>query len=161
MMLAAMRVARDLQIGWLKATSTRGEEPVFLDARAAPGGADDPTCVLYTTADGARRDLSAKPFAAKPALYISGGDFAARRLLVDDAADAARFHLVDAPKSPLWSGGGYGPAGEDGGERIRDIAPEGGTLVLFDSVSLPHEVMPTVGRERFALSGWFHEAVLS
>ena len=151
----------DLQIGWLKATSTRGEEPVFLDARAAPGGADDPTCVLYTTADGARRDLSAKPFAAKPALYISGGDFAARRLLVDDAADAARFHLVDAPKSPLWSGGGYGPAGEDGGERIRDIPPEGGTLVLFDSVSLPHEVMPTVGRERFALSGWFHEAVLS
>ena len=92
---------------------------------------------------------------------ISGGDFAARRLLVDDAADAARFHLVDAPKSPLWNGGGYGPAGEDGGERIRDIPPEGGTLVLFDSVSLPHEVMPTVGRERFALSGWFHEAVLS
>ena len=73
----------------------------------------------------------------------------------------ARFHLGDAPKSPLWNGGGYGPAGEDGGERIRDIAPEGGTLVLFDSVSLPHEVMPTVGRERFALSGWFHESVLS
>ena len=44
----------------------------------------------------------------------------------------------------------------DGGD-----GPEGGTLVLFDSVSLPHEVMPTVGRERFALSGWFHEAVLS
>ena len=50
-----------------------------------------------------------------------------------------------------------GAAGEDGGERVRDVAPLGGTLVMFDSVSLPHEVMPTTQRERFACSGWFHE----
>ena len=52
-----------------------------------------------------------------------------------------------------------GEAGEDGGERVRDIAPEGGTLVLFDSVSMPHEVLATRGRERYACSGWFHERV--
>ena len=39
----------------------------------------------------------------------------------------------------------------------RDVLPRGGTLVLFDSVTLPHEVLATVGRERFAASGWFHE----
>ena len=50
-----------------------------------------------------------------------------------------------------------GDAGEDGGEVVRDISPEGGTLVLFDSVSMPHEVLATRGRERYACSGWFHE----
>lgn len=33
----------------------------------------------------------------------------------------------------------------------------GGTLVLFDSVCVPHEVLATRGRERYACSGWFHE----
>ena len=49
-----------------------------------------------------------------------------------------------------------GEAGEDGGERVRDIVPRGGTLVLFDSVSLPHEVLAT-NRLRYGLQGWFHE----
>lgn len=52
-------------------------------------------------------------------------------------------------------------AGEDGGERVRDIAPEGGTLVLFDSVSVPHEVLATKVRERLAVVGWFHEKLNS
>ena len=151
----------DLQIGWLKATAAQGETPVFLDAKRRDGATEEATCVLYACgADGTKRDLSAKPFAASPALYLAGGDFFARKLLIDDARDAARFHLVDAPKSAASAYlPTYGDAGEDGGERVRDIPPEGGTLVLFDSVSLPHEVMPTVGRERFACSGWFHEVV--
>ena len=135
----------------------RLEEPVFLDARR-PGAAN---CCLYTADQSGRtRDLSAQPFAASPALYLAGGDFFARQLMLDDAKDAARFHLIDAPKSAA-SGllPAVGERGEDGGERVRDVAPEGGTLVLFDSVSVPHEVMPTLRRERFACSGWFHERV--
>lgn len=54
-----------------------------------------------------------------------------------------------------------GDAGEDGGERVREISPQGGTLVLFDSVAVPHEVLATIGRERFACSGWFHEQVFA
>ena len=50
------------------------------------------------------------------------------------------------------------PEGEDGGERIHDILPRAGTLVLFDSVSLPHEVLRT-NRERFGVQGWFHETI--
>ena len=40
---------------------------------------------------------------------------------------------------------------------IVDVSPVGGTLVLFDSVSLPHEVMPTLKGQRMAMAGWFHE----
>jgi hypothetical protein len=155
---------KDLQIGWLRATPTQGEQPVFLDAarRAPEGGSPEATCMLYAcAADGSTRDLSAKPFAASPTLYLSGGDFFAKKLLVDRPADAERFHLIDSPKSPASA---FLPpvadTGEDGGERVRDFAPEAGTLILFDSVSIPHEVLATKGRERFACSGWFHEQLL-
>ena len=164
---------RDLQIGWLKGGARAAEEPVFLDAeRAGPNG----NCVLYAVSSAAtggdaggggapprrgeerRRDITA-PFFADPALFLAGGDFFARKLLVADADDAARFHLLDAPKNPKLAAvlPPAPAAGEDGGERAFDVLPTGGTLVLFDSVALPHEVRPTVARERYACSGWFHE----
>jgi len=149
----------DLQIGWLRATdSAPDEEPVFLDANR-PGSSN---CCLYACGRGGRRrDLSRANFPASPALYLAGGDFFARQLLVDDVADRSRFHLIDAPKSAASSlMPEVGETGEDGGERVRDVAPRGGTLVLFDSVSIPHQVLPTCGTERFACSGWFHENLL-
>mmetsp|Transcript_59557 Transcript_59557/g.176895 ORF Transcript_59557/g.176895 Transcript_59557/m.176895 type:complete len:287 (+) Transcript_59557:3-863(+) len=148
----------NLQIGWLRATGGHDEEPVFLDAnRAGPNN-----CCLYAClADGSKRDLSKESFSASPALYLAGGDFFARKLLVDDPADQERFHLCDAPKSPVSAMLPQpGDAGEDGGERVTDVAPRGGTLVLFDSVSIPHEVLATRGTERFSCSGWFHEKLL-
>jgi len=150
---------KDLQVAWLRANATEGETPVFLDA-TLPGSRN---CQLYAcAADGSRRELSKEPFAASPTLFLAGGDFFARTLLVDAPEDQKRFHLLDAPKSAVSAFlPPVGPAGEDGGERVRDITPEGGTLVVFDSVSVPHEVLATRGRDRFACSGWFHEAVLS
>jgi Rps23 Pro-64 3,4-dihydroxylase Tpa1-like proline 4-hydroxylase len=41
---------------------------------------------------------------------------------------------------------------------VRDVAPIGGMLVVFESVALPHEVLPSTTRERWAASGWFHES---
>ena len=38
--------------------------------------------------------------------------------------------------------------------RVVEIAPKGGTVVLFDSRTLEHEAMPTL-RTRWALVGWF------
>ena len=39
-----------------------------------------------------------------------------------------------------------------------DILPAAGTLVLFDSVSMPHLVRAVTGdRQRIAATGWFHE----
>ena len=44
------------------------------------------------------------------------------------------------------------PQGDD--EQVIDIPPLGGTLVVFLSHEIPHEVLPTK-RERFSLTGWF------
>lgn len=145
----------DLQVGWLRATPVEGEQPVFLDPLRP--GPENENCVLYTyDAGGNKRDLSQKPF-ANVALYLGGGDAMARKLMVDNSADAGRLHLIDAPKSLVSSVlPPPGDAGEDGGERVRDIVPKAGTLVLFDSVSLPHEVLRT-NRERYGIQGWFHE----
>ena len=39
-----------------------------------------------------------------------------------------------------------------------EVTPAGGTLVLFDSVTLPHSVLEVTGdRQRIAATGWFHE----
>ncbi len=44
------------------------------------------------------------------------------------------------------------------GETIIDVTPAAGTLVLFDSVTLPHLVREVTGtRQRIAATGWFHE----
>ena len=134
---------QDLQLGWLKATDTEGEQPVFLDPLRP--GPENENCMLYTfDGNGVKRDLSSKPF-ANIALHLGGGDGIARKIMVEDKADAKRFHLIDAPKSLVatLATPPSKPAGEDGGEMIRDVAPRAGTLVLFDSVSVPHEVIAT------------------
>lgn len=40
-----------------------------------------------------------------------------------------------------------------------ELIPKGGTLCMFDSASLPHEVLLTLHGERLAVAGWFHEIV--
>mmetsp|Transcript_7401 Transcript_7401/g.7490 ORF Transcript_7401/g.7490 Transcript_7401/m.7490 type:complete len:97 (+) Transcript_7401:3-293(+) len=53
---------------------------------------------------------------------------------------------------PAWE------RGEDpAGSRPHITAPRGGSLVLFDSVTLPHQVMETLKGERLVLAGWMHE----
>ena len=153
---------RDLQIGWLQADDNgRGEEPVFLDPlKPAQEGADitdKESCILYTCdATGQKRYLSSKPF-ANIALYLGGGDDMARKLMIDNPEDAKRFHLIDAPKSVVSAMLTSSAAlTANDGEGYRDIAPATGTLVMFDSVSLPHQVLQT-NRERFGVQGWFHE----
>ena len=51
---------------------------------------------------------------------------------------------------------------EDGGQlrlyladgQVRDVLPEAGTLVVFLSADIPHEVLPA-SRDRLSLTGWF------
>ena len=50
------------------------------------------------------------------------------------------------------------PPNDGGGLTILDVTPAEGTLVLFDSVTLPHLVMEVMGlRQRISATGWFHE----
>lgn len=44
-------------------------------------------------------------------------------------------------------------SGSDGANQ-QDVVPEGGKLVLFDSKTVEHEVLPTT-KERWAVVGWF------
>ena len=37
------------------------------------------------------------------------------------------------------------------------VPPLGGTLLLFDSVAVPHEVLATTAGERWAMAGWLHQ----
>ena len=59
--------------------------------------------------------------------------------------------MVGAPPSPGSRDGGPAP-GREGGEPGQ-VWPRGGTLVLFDSQAVQHEVAPS-GRERWALTLW-------
>jgi SM-20-related protein len=66
----------------------------------------------------------------------------------------------------LYLNEAWGPA--DGGELVLEtgegtavrVAPRGGTLVVFLSERLPHEVLPA-RRERLSLTGWFRRRALS
>ncbi len=50
------------------------------------------------------------------------------------------------------------PLNDTGGWAILDVMSTVGTLVLFDSVTLPHLVMEVMGsRQRIAATGWFHK----
>ncbi|MDA0314454.1 MAG: 2OG-Fe(II) oxygenase [Bacteroidetes bacterium] len=42
---------------------------------------------------------------------------------------------------------------EDGSERLKDVLPIGGRLVVFLSEEIPHEVIPT-HKERMSITGW-------
>lgn len=45
---------------------------------------------------------------------------------------------------------------EDGSERIEDVLPLGGRLVVFLSGEIPHEVLPTK-KERISITGWLRD----
>mmetsp|Transcript_42182 Transcript_42182/g.76094 ORF Transcript_42182/g.76094 Transcript_42182/m.76094 type:complete len:382 (-) Transcript_42182:32-1177(-) len=140
----------DLQIGWLTPTANDPRErPVFLDGRR---GGISGKCALYMDSnDGGRKIYLTKEFDSDPYLLLTS-DFFVQNLLIKDHDLGSRFHYLEQPKSGLTA---Y--LGADPGEQVKDVAPMGGTLVAFDSVALSHEVLPTVARERWAASGWFHE----
>jgi hypothetical protein len=58
-----------------------------------------------------------------------------------DIADGGRLRIFDG-------------AAEDDGVALAEVVPEGGTLVVFRSDAVPHEVLPT-HRARSVVVGWF------
>lgn len=152
----------DLQVGWLRSTMLDPyERPVFLDAKTHDHG----QCSMYLIDEATNtRTYISKSFETNPIMYVAGSEILVKRLLFTERHDLAdRFHLIEQPKvrlGSLWGGDDRNEGqGEDPfqDEELEDVDPRGGTLVLFDSVSLPHEVIATKNRERWACSGWFHE----
>ncbi|KAL7570647.1 hypothetical protein ACA910_014921 [Epithemia clementina (nom. ined.)] len=158
----------DLQIGWLRASwQDPVERPVFMDARRHDG-----KCALYILSTSEQRgeedeeeEYISDKFSAQPILYMAGGETLTKTVLLATHRRgrelAVRFQFIESPKSMLtelsrqsYHGQGLAP---QTGEVLQDVDPVGGTLVLFDSVTLPHEVLATKERERWATSGWMHE----
>lgn len=134
------------------------EKPVFVDAQHSGSGANSGLCAMYIddpSSAGGRRYIS-KNFHSHPTLYVGGSELLVQSTLLNSKELAQRFKFIEAPKSAVtaWMQSKEKPADD---ERKLDVEPIGGTLVLFDSVTLPHEVLPTTTRERWATSGWMHE----
>ena len=141
----------DLQIGWLRASAMDPvERPVFLNAQRHDGN-----CAMYITDQNDNVEYLTRDFDAHPILFMAGGETLAKKLLMNRQDLASRFHFIEPPKSLIGDLFQSKEANDD--EAATEVEPNGGTLVLFDSVSLPHEVLATRGRERWATSGWFHE----
>ena len=157
----------DLQLAWLRPTPFDPvERPVFLNARRPNN-----KCAMYymtwsswnENEHETREQYITPDFESHPILYLAGGETLVKKMLLERHV-ADRFQFIEPPKSKLGDllalGGGSTNAQHRNGsdhELLADVTPVGGTLVLFDSVSLPHEVLPTKRRERWATSGWFHE----
>lgn len=149
----------NLQVGWIDHV-----HPVFLDAWRPSGqtalyllekGNDNKqhrqTYISAADFDVPRQPIEFDKFLS--AKYrggrfdqISTARLDPRFAAVNNGGDATIASTPKAPKSSKRE------------SHYRDILPTGGTLVLFDSVSLPHSVNPVTGnRQRIAATGWFHE----
>lgn len=161
-----------------------GRDRPELTALASAGGADsarDRPDGLYDALDGlgaalgdlARADLGTRLDASLAELlyayYPQGGFYRRHRDAVPNSASTLRVYSLLLYLNP----DGWDPQADAGQLRLHldsggdeclgepryvDVDPYGGTLVLFKSDMVPHEVMDT-NSERFALVGWYNRGV--
>ena len=105
------------------------------------------------------------------AYYPSGGFYRRHRDAVPNSASVLRkysllLYLNRDGWSPEFDAGQLRIHLDGGNDEIEtgvepnfiDVEPQGGTLVLFKSDAIPHEVLDT-NSERFAVVGWYNRAV--
>ena len=160
----------DLQIAWLRPPTTNTasqqqqeeEQPVYMTLNAV----NSKSRLYYINNDTGQAVYLTKEFDSHPILYMTGGSTGGvglvQKLLVDRPDLAKRLQFIEPPQSAglsLFFPDGYQGQGLEAGtdEELLDVDATGGTLVVFDSVSLPHEVLATKRRSRWAASGWYHE----
>jgi len=143
----------NLQVGWVN----DGVDPVFLDVFRDSGGA-----ALYQVKknnDSEEREiLSVRDFEVPPQPI----DFS--KFMKEEVRDS--FAQISTSRlDPRFASAGTASTNSNHHDfdcsdepTILDVTPVAGTLVLFDSVSLPHLVREVTGkRQRIAATGWFHE----
>lgn len=139
----------NLQVGWL--ANELGDTPVFLDAwvRSAREGqaTAQPCATLYCVGDNGMRNDLTSPFSASSPSWPQM-----------EVMDPASFSAALAEQLPEHLRNRFSSTEEENEhQEARLVSPKGGSLVLFDSVAVPHEVLPVRSGERVALAGWFHE----
>ena len=156
----------NLQVGWLLGKDeSSGSAPVFLDSWykvVAESGEVEPHCILYTVSDETQEvEYITQPWLSEHLQGLSVSDFLKIIADAESKADPETNLFVEnrfARDFRLLEDRSVWEAGEkpDGSE-IVDIPPLRGSLVMFDSVSMPHEVGLVKEGTRTALAGWFHE----
>lgn len=150
----------DLQVGWLR--YKKGSDivsPVFLDCNVPSAGnissndavLDERSCILYTVGDDKSKSYVSIPFSM---VNSSTGekidDTMLSSYILSDIAVTYDFYKIE--ETMRWANGQI-----PSHSTAVDLLPVSGSLVIFDSVSLPHEVELTIVGNRLALAGWFHE----
>jgi len=147
----------NLQIGWLG-----GRRPVFLDSWRP-----EARSALYLSDEEGSEVLSADFEVPRPPVDFSVFLRPEHRKQFEQISTARldpRFASTGAAYSGVASaaGGAAETLAEFDDLYHVDVIPAAGTLVLFDSVSLPHLVRPVTGsRTRVAATGWFHEDLVT
>jgi hypothetical protein len=158
----------NLQVGWLVGDGKSSSRIVYMDSWypvmgvVVEGSVPEPHCVLYTVDANDQRELLTRPWMAEQVQGLPMMEF--MKLCADHDSDKSK----EAPLlflqqqharafAPLedrraWDNG----EAPEGSEAI-DIVPLRGSLVVFDSVQLPHQVEIIESGTRQALAGWFHE----
>lgn len=143
----------NLQVGWVNK-----KDPVFLDcfrpsglaalytlSRQNNSGADQIRVLSTSDFDVPRQPVEFATFLAKE-FRNSFEQISTSRLDPRFAAVGSTSVAVASNSATLEEKNAF------------DIIPAGGTLVVFDSVVLPHLVREvTASRQRIAATGWFHE----
>lgn len=149
---APARVGR--AAGLTREAAVRGDELCWLESGQPAGGR------YLAWLEGLRQVLNRElflgiqEFEAQYAHYPVGAFY---KTHVDRHRDSnARVISVVFYLNPDWpadAGGELVMYDADGCERFRQT-PTGGTLLLFRSADMPHEVLPAT-RERWSIAGWF------
>ena len=171
----------NLQVGWLSSPSSSSNEvsPVFLDSwfkyTNRVTGELEPHCILYVPISSKiskaqtlfqDRIFVTQPFTSDSIVGETVADYLQKRAKLEGDVPsqnsnsnlflkpeyAMGFYLIE--DRPLWS---LENNNNPPNSFVQDISPERGSLVFFDSVSVPHEVMLVKEGTRAALAGWFHE----
>ncbi len=133
----------NLQVGWMD-----DHTPVYLDAFRESG-----MTALYSCKGSERVYWSKRDFDV-PAQPIDFKAFLPKKV-------QPRFEQIStAAKDPRFANASNAVVATAASSDTNnlEVTPAGGTLVLFDSVTLPHSVLEVTGdRQRIAATGWFHE----
>eukprot|EP00980_Cylindrotheca_fusiformis_P019919 scaffold7017_cov134-Cylindrotheca_fusiformis.AAC.14 len=154
-------------------TDIRVAETCFIGPTKLQDSPDESRTMLYSILDQIRQDL---PHPLDTTLseflyayYPRGGFYRRHRDAIPGSASVLRKYSLLMYLNKDWtpedggklrlhmdSGGDYLPEGEE--PKFEDVEPKGGTLVLFESDKLPHEVLETQA-ERIAIIGWYNRPV--
>jgi hypothetical protein len=151
-----------LQVWWRVRSGS--SQPVYMDSwYQLPGERNlEPHCVLYCVNVDKKGDraLLTNPWRTDALQGMSVGDFVGHWVVRDAIAispilflraeDASQFTLIE--DRAAWDEGQ-----DPKGSIVEDISPIRGSLVIFDSVTVPHQVEAIRKGRRIALAGWFHE----